>query len=246
MENESLLKKSIVPLSIVGLVVVFVAIGVFLSRQEPAPVSLKGMEIQESDHTLGNPDAVVKFIEYGDFQCPACAAQEPNVKRLMAENADWIQFAFRHLPLKQIHPNAVAGGRAAEAAHNQGKFWEMKDLLFSRQTEWATLPDPTSKFLEFSNSLGLDENQFIADYNSGEVRDRVESDYQTAVAAGMNSTPTFFVNGEQIPNPATYDQLLQLMQNKRAEAEAAQAGLQVDPESAPATTDEVPQPTQAE
>jgi protein-disulfide isomerase len=211
--------------------VVFVAVGVFLSQQEPEPVSIKGYEIQESDHTLGNPDAKVEFIEYGDFQCPACAAQEPNIKKLMAENSDWIHFAYRHLPLKQIHPNAVAAGRASEAAANQGKFWEMKELLYSKQTEWATLPDPTSKFLEFSNSLSLDENRFVSDYNSGESRDRVEADYQTAVSLGLNSTPSFFVNGEQIQSPGTYEQLLQIMQNARANAEQSPAGTVEDIET---------------
>lgn len=237
MENESLLKKSIVPLSIVGLVVVFVAVGVFLSQNEPEPVSIRGYEIEESDHTLGNPDAPVEFIEYGDFQCPACAAQEPNIKKLMAENSDWIRFAYRHLPLKQIHPNAVPSGRAAEAAAKQGKFWEMKELLYTNQTDWATLPDPTSKFLEFANTLGLDETQFVSDYNSGESRDRVEADYQTAVSLGLNSTPSFFVNGEQIQSPSTYEQMLQIMQNARATAEQAPAeSSETNSESAPQET----------
>lgn len=212
---KNIFTKIVLPLGVLVIVGGAVAAGVVLSKQSATPVSLRGNNISETDRTLGNPEAPIELIEYGDFQCPACAANEPIIKRLMAENGDWIHFAFRHLPLKEIHRNAVDGAHAAEAAANQGKFWEMKDILYANQTEWVTLPDPAPKFMEYAAQLGLDENRFAADMGSQEVRSRVESDYETAQSLGLNSTPTFFVNGEQVATQPTYEKFLELLQSKR-------------------------------
>lgn len=212
---KNIFKKIILPVGILAIVGGAVGAGVLLSKQSTTPVSLRGNDISDTDHVLGSAEATIELIEYGDFQCPACAAYEPILKRLTQENGDWVRFAFRHLPLKEIHRNAVASSHAAEAAANQGKFWEMKELLYTNQSAWSALPDPAPKFMEYAAQLGLDENQFSADMDSQEVRSRVESDYQTAQSLGLNSTPTFFVNGEQIATPPTYEKLLELLQSKR-------------------------------
>jgi protein-disulfide isomerase len=209
------MKKFLLPLGILALLGGALALGLILSKQSEVSVSLRGNEITDTDHRKGNPEAKLELVEYADFQCPACAANEPVVKRLLAENGDWINFAYRHLPLKSIHQNAVPSAHAAEAANLQGKFWEMKELLYANQNAWATLPDATGKFLEYAKQLGLDENKFIADMDSSDVRSRVESDYQTTQSLGLNSTPTFFVNGEKIANQPTYDKFLELLQSKR-------------------------------
>lgn len=205
------------PLGILAVVGGAVIAGVLLSKQEETPVSLRGNDISETDHAQGSTEAEIELIEYGDFQCPACAASEPILKKLVQENGDWVRFAFRHLPLKEIHRNAVSSAHASEAAANQNKFWEMKELLYANQPEWSTLPDATPKFMEYAARLGLDENRFASDMSSQEVRSRVESDYQTAQSLGLNSTPTFFVNGEKIASQPTYEKLLELLQTKRAQ-----------------------------
>jgi protein-disulfide isomerase len=191
---------------------VFVGIGVFLSKSSTPPaVTIQEDSITDSDHRKGNPEGTIELIEYGDMQCPACASVQPWVNQLMTNHGDKINFAFRHYPLKSIHRNAVRGGEAAEAAGVQGKFFEMTDLLMSRQSEWANLPDPGSKFDEFAQELGLNMEQYTSDYHSQSVSEKVESGYQTAISLGLNSTPSFFLNGQKINTPNSYQQFEMLI-----------------------------------
>lgn len=211
--NNFFLKSLILPVVVLVVVGGAVAAGVILSKQsEESVVETIEAAINSNDNRLGNAEATVELVEYADFQCPACAQYDPMVKQIMAEHSDWINFAYRHFPLKEIHPNAEQAGHAAEAAGLQGKFWEYKELLYTRQTEWATLPDPTSKFMQYAKELGLNEDQFIRDEGSDSVRNKVESQYQTAVSIGMNSTPSFLINGKKIANPKSYDELVGLLQ----------------------------------
>ncbi|OHA64723.1 MAG: hypothetical protein A2940_02040 [Candidatus Wildermuthbacteria bacterium RIFCSPLOWO2_01_FULL_48_29] len=159
----------------------------------------------------GNRDSSLVLVEYGDFQCPACAAYVPLIKQLEQEFGSEIAVAYRHLPLRQIHPNAELSARAAQAAALQGKFWEMHDVLFEKQSSWAKISNPEDTFAEYAVSVGLDEQQFRNDLKSNEVRDRVQEDYASALADGLNSTPSFFFRGVRISNPQTYEQLRQLV-----------------------------------
>ncbi|OGZ53670.1 MAG: hypothetical protein A3B25_01335 [Candidatus Ryanbacteria bacterium RIFCSPLOWO2_01_FULL_48_26] len=157
--------------------------------------------------TKGNPDAKVRLVEYSDFQCPACGAYYPIVKQIVAEFGDRISLTYRHFPLRNVHESADLAARAAEAAGNQGKFWEMHDMLFVNQTRWTFIPGVAGSAIEgYAKSLGLDIDTFKKDLNSGDTRDKVERDYQSGVAAGVNHTPTFFINGKEIPNPRSYDE----------------------------------------
>lgn len=172
--------------------------------------------VSTQDHIKGNAEASVTIVEYGDFQCPACAAYAPVGEQLMEEYGDRVRFVFRHFPLKTIHANAVAGSRAAEAAGNQGKFWEMHDILYANQNTWAELNNPTDQFVSFAEALELNVDQFKTDMNSKEVKDRVEADYDSANAAGLSSTPSFFLNGSPI-NPRSYEDFADLVQNELGE-----------------------------
>jgi protein-disulfide isomerase len=86
-----------------------------------------------TDHTLGPEHAPVVVVEYGDFQCPTCKQAAPTVRLLLERFANRVHFAFRHFPLEQAHASAMAAAEAAESAGEQGKFWEMHDLLFANQ-----------------------------------------------------------------------------------------------------------------
>ena len=97
--------------------------------------------ISASDHFLGNPGAKVTLVEYADFECPACAEYYPLVKQLANDYTDKILFVYRYFPLPQ-HANAIPTAKASEAAGDQGKFWEMHDLLFDNQTKWENVSDP--------------------------------------------------------------------------------------------------------
>jgi len=161
--------------------------------------------ISESDNTKGNPEANVILIEYSDFQCPACVSYQSMVKQLMEEYNDKINFAYRHYPLRNTHDNAQLAGQAAEAAGIQGKFWEMHDKLFENQSDWSEESDPTEKFVAYAGEFELDIEKFKTDMESDITKDKVNSDYSGGSAARVNSTPTFFLNGNKISSPKTLD-----------------------------------------
>ena len=158
-------------------------------------------DVAADEHIKGSPSSAVTLIEYSDFQCPACQAYEAVVDEIVTKYSDRITFVYRHFPLVTIHPNAEMAARASEAAANQGKFWEMHDLLFDRQDDWSALGDPTTLFVAYAELLALDKDQFISDLSSSDVRDRVRADMNEGNAAGINATPTFYLNGEPVTFP---------------------------------------------
>jgi protein-disulfide isomerase len=168
--------------------------------------------ITTADWVKGNPDAKVTLIEYSDFQCPACLSYVPIIKELVSEFGNDIQFVYRHFPLKGTHPNAAPAARAAEAAGQQGKFWEMHDQLFNNQTSWAGLFSAKKSFITYAEKIGLDINQFETDYDSKEIIKKVDDQYESALAIGLNSTPSFLINGKRINNPRTLEDFRALIQ----------------------------------
>jgi Na+/H+ antiporter NhaA len=143
----------------------------------------------ERDHIRGAPDAPVTVVEYGDFECPYCGQAEPVVRELLREHGD-IAYVWRHLPLNDVHPNAQQAAEAAEAAANQGAFWEMHDLLLERQDALG-FPD----LVGYARELGLDAERFEEDLRTREGSGRIAQDVDSADLSGVSGTPTFFVNG---------------------------------------------------
>ncbi len=185
---------------IVGLVGLFV-----LTKPESKNSEFTGdaTQIQDDDHTKGNKEAKVTLIEYGDFQCPSCAAAYPILKELEEEYSKEVLFVFRHFPLTTIHPNALSAARAAEAASNQGKFWQMHDQLFETQALWGQLTsNQQATFEGYAEDLGLNMEQFKADYASEAVAERINRDVTSAKQFNATGTPTFILNGEKIENPS--------------------------------------------
>lgn len=168
--------------------------------------------VAPSDHVTGNTDSSIILVEYSDFQCPACAAYHTIVKQLLEDMGDSVQFVYRNFPLTSIHQNAQIAAQAAEAAAQQGKFWEMYDLLFENQTQWSEVNQPETVFENYADSLGLDIDQFKQDLESDIIKDKVETDYQSGVRSQVNATPTFFLNGKQIQNPNNYESFRDLVQ----------------------------------
>ncbi|MEK7189226.1 MAG: thioredoxin domain-containing protein [Patescibacteria group bacterium] len=177
-------------------------------------------EVTTEDWVKGGPNARVRIIEYSDFQCPACGAYYPIIKQITEEFGESVQFAYRHFPLRAIHPNAERAARAAEAAGSQGRFWDMHDLLFVRQSLWSNVPDPSEQFASYAEELGLSAAQFEADYSSSEVRDKIRAHENAGKRLGVAGTPTFVVNGETIQNPKSYEEFRALLVAKGAEPEA--------------------------
>lgn len=154
--------------------------------------------VSDSDWRQGSREAPAVLIEYGDFQCPACREYHPVVKELSAQLGDRLLLVYRHFPLRQVHAQALLAAQAAEAAGRQGMFWEMHDVLFERQNEWANNSGAQSLFVRWAEELRLDRGRFEADLTDSSVGDEVENDYRSGLAAGVDSTPTFFLNGEKL------------------------------------------------
>lgn len=171
------------------------------------------VEVSDKDKFLGDKNAKVTLVEYSDFQCPACKSYESIVKQLLeAYSPEDLRLVYRHFPLRSIHPNADLAAQAAEAAGEEGKFWEMKDLLFEKQSEWAKEKDPRGLFGAYAKAIGLDVAEFEEDLKSDDdSKERVEKDYQSGVALGVNATPTFILNGVIIKNPQTIDEFKALI-----------------------------------
>lgn len=153
--------------------------------------------VKESDEIRGNPDAKLTLIEYGDFECPACAVYSDLVEKVFNEHPNDLRTVFRHFPLP-THKNAVLAARAVEAAGRQEKFWEMHDILYQKQSDWVDEKSPLDKFKEYAQSLSLDGQKFLADYNSKEIKDKINSDQAEGYKLKITSTPTFYLNGKLI------------------------------------------------
>ena len=143
----------------------------------------------ERDHIRGPHDAPVTLVEYGDFQCPYCGLAEPVVRQVLADVGD-VRYVWRHLPLRDVHPQAQLAAEAAEAAADQGAFWEMHDLLLERQDALR----PTD-LVRYAAELGLDTDRVAAALRRREHEPRVADDVESADLSGVRGTPTFFVNG---------------------------------------------------
>mgnify|MGYP001461620515 CR=1 FL=1 len=209
-------KKYITRLVVLSVVVLSI-VGVWKLMQQSATssalVSSEVLQVQADDWVKGNIDATVTLVEYLDFECEACGAYYPLVKRLSEEYGDRVTFVSRYFPLPN-HRNSMTSASAIEAAGRQGKYWEMHDLLFEEQQNWGELaaPDPAI-FERYAEQLGLDMERFKQDVASEEVRNRIVRDRDAGSRLGISGTPTFFLNGEKIQNPRGYEAFVSLLED---------------------------------
>lgn len=150
------------------------------------------------DHVRGATDSPVTLVEYGDFQCPYCGDAYPRVQELLAHFGERLRFAFRHMPLADLHPRAWPAAEAAEAAGAQGRFWEMHDRLFDHQLELGD-----AELRRHAEAIGLDVERFDRELREGIHAERVREDNDSGVRSGTPSTPRFFVNGVMYLGSAT-------------------------------------------
>lgn len=159
---------------------------------------------------LGSKDAKVTIIEFSDFQCPFCKSYFDQTHAQIIK--DYVQtgkvkFAFRHFPLTSIHPNAQKASEAAECANEQGnKFWAYHDLLFKNQDTWSTkaAADAAVDFATYAGQLGLDTAKFNSCLSSDKYKQNVDDDTAAGVAAQVDGTPTFFINGNRVVGALPY------------------------------------------
>jgi protein-disulfide isomerase len=147
--------------------------------------------VRAADHVIGASHAPVTIVEYGDFECPNCKQAAPALKLLLERFAGRVQVAWRHFPLEEVHPHALAAAQAAEAAAGQGKFWEMHDLLFANQDHLNA-----NHLHAYAERLQLDLARYTAEMDDEVYLQRIREHMEGARHSGVRGTPTFFINGK--------------------------------------------------
>lgn len=208
-------------------IVIILAVGVaaatasLLSRQpdepaEPAssPASsstLPAFVASGGGQFRGPKNAKVTLVEFGDYQCPSCGAYHPLVKELLARYPAQLRLEFHHYPLISIHPNAMPAAMAVEAAGEQGRYWEMHDMVFEHQEEWSRKPNAEADFLTFASRIGLNQNAFMQALRSPVLQDRILQDVVRAREAKIEGVPTFFIDGKMIDNEYNVDYYVRII-----------------------------------
>jgi protein-disulfide isomerase len=214
------MKKQI--LILVGLGILIIGGGIALMLKtgtgdttEPVTQDLAdpGKLVRDDSHMTGKKDAKVTIVEFGDYQCPACLAfhQQDNAIIEQFKNNPDFNFVFRHFPLPQ-HQHAGEAAQAAEAASEQGKFWEMHKLIYDHQNDWATAITATDMFVSYAQQLDLNVDQFKTAVQNKKFAQAIANDVQDANALNVNSTPTIYFNGEKlggIPSAESFKQQIE-------------------------------------
>lgn len=193
-----------------AIVIVVVGGALFFSKSDESSSDTKPADVaavSESDHTKGNEKAKITLIEYGDFQCPYCGAVHPTIKEVVPEYEDDVLFVFRHFPITSIHPNALVAHKAAEAAGKQDKFWEMHDKIYETQQAWSSSSKPFEVFEGYAKELKLDMDKFQSDFDATSTLDTINKVKSAGSRAGVESTPTMFLNGKKIDAPRSPEEL---------------------------------------
>ncbi|MBC7795572.1 MAG: thioredoxin domain-containing protein [Pyrinomonadaceae bacterium] len=213
------MKKNNTPIVIIGLVGVLAilgAVGYFASLKSSSPTNTATKTNSNSTakpvatpdyanapagatpaRSKGNPNAVVYLEEFGDYECPSCAYIQPTLKEIQTVYGDKVKLTFRNYPLP-IHPKARDAAQAAEAAGQQGKFWEMYDMIYDKQNSWKILPEHKKEYSLYARNLGLNVEKFETDRDSDEVKRRIEADKKRADYLAIRATPTLFFNGRML------------------------------------------------
>lgn len=164
-------------------------------------------------HAIGSDSAKVTIVEFADFQCPACGAAHPIVQQVLGEYEGQVEYIFRHFPLPG-HKNARIAAKAAEAAGVQGKFFEMHDMLFENQQEWSESNSPKEIFVGYAEQLELDTEKFTQDLDNDQLAQAIQDDQNAGIELGVNSTPTFYIDGVQYPGVLSHDNFKKILDEK--------------------------------
>ena len=185
-------------------IVAFVALATFgggfalyRAKRPAVPTNSKAGGI----HVRGQDGAAVTLEEFGDFQCPPCGLMATFLKKTEEEYGSRLRLIFHNFPLA-MHAHAREAALAAEAAHSQGRFWEMHDLLYKEQAAWSKADNVPGLFNSYAGMIGLDLERFKKDLLNPEVAARVDADQKLGSSRGVTSTPTVFVNGVALPPAA--------------------------------------------
>lgn len=205
--------KLVKPLAVIGLALVAATlVAVFWARSTSEEARTAAAPATRDPGWIRGPqNSPITLVEYGDYQCPSCAAYHPVVARVLQRYPTQVKLEFHHFPLVQIHANALLASLAAEAAGEQGRFWEMHDVLFQQQNVWSPSLNPQSEFLVYASRLSLDPNRFMRAIRSPEAQQRVLEDVARARDLKIDSVPAFFLNSERIRPAASVEEFERLI-----------------------------------
>jgi len=172
------------------------------TQKQFGPQIIRNISLDD-DPMKGNPDAEITIVEFSDFQCPFCARFHTQTLPLIEQNyisTGKVNFVYRDFPIQSIHPNAVPAAVASECADDQGKFWEMHDMIFKNQKNWQDLQiaESASLFREYAIEIGLNTDEFDSCMTTGKHLEEIQNDLNDARAYGVTGTPGFFVGNEKI------------------------------------------------
>ncbi len=189
-----------------------------VTASSPVAVVPRCTPVARVEHVKGNANAKVTIVEYSDFQCPYCAQYSVQTYPQIDEKyikTGLVKYIFRPLVLPN-HLQAQKAMEAAESAGAQGKFWEMHDLLFARQSQWAEKGGAVEIFKGYAKSLGLDEAAFASALDCGRYSAIGNENGADAQKAGVTGTPTFFVNGRILGGAYPFEQFAKVIEEELA------------------------------
>jgi protein-disulfide isomerase len=214
------------------LVVVAGAAGIWYSmnanKQVPIvldPAKLAGLPPAEG-YLRGDPNAPVTIMEFGDFECPMCASfatvSEPDLRERIIDKG-LANFRYFDFPLTNLHPNTLAASLAASCAADQGKFWEMHDLIFNGQDQWngQATSNPRKVIDEYAKQLGIDMAAYGECFNSQKNLGRIQANKKAGDDRGVGGTPTIFIDNIQLPSGASVDRMKQIVDSLTAVKKSA-------------------------
>jgi len=172
------------------------------TQEQFGPQIIRNISLDD-DPMKGNPDASITIVEFSDFQCPFCAKFHQSTLPQIEQNyisTGKVNFVYRDFPIQSIHPNAVPAALASECADDQGKFWEIHDMIFKNQRNWQGLEiaESASLFREYGIEIGLDTDEFDSCMTSGKHLEEIQNDLNDGRTYGVTGTPGFFVGNEKI------------------------------------------------
>jgi protein-disulfide isomerase len=201
-------------LGILGtIIIIFIAVFAITQSSNKSPNNSSSTSgASATNHVEGGGAKNVTLQEWGDYECPICEQYYLPLKQAVAQLMPDIHFQFSNLPLIAVHQNAFAGARAAEAAGLQDKYWQMHDKLYDNQNDWASASNPETFFDTYARQIGLNLTKFKQDYSSSKVNDAINADISAFLDTPYvnhdtkkEATPTFFLDGKNIPNTVFLD-----------------------------------------
>ena len=204
--NRAAIAGAVAVVALAGLA----AAGLFASRRNAAAGDFRGSQGGRDDlliaaRTRGEAGAPIAIYEVSDFQCPFCrqfwAETLPHLEDEYIRTGK-ARLTFINFPIAQLHPNAQAAHELAMCGALHGKFWQLHDLLYSHQRDWAGLKDPQPYFRGLADSVGLNQDSLTSCAADGHIRQLIGAEEQAAAQGGVRSTPSFVVQGILLPGAA--------------------------------------------